>query len=30
MTTEGPTRRDPPAPRARAGYPQMELKRTVR
>ena len=29
MTTEGPTRRDPPAPGARAEYPQMELKGTV-
>jgi len=29
MTTEGPTRRDPPAPRARAEYPQMGLKGTV-
>ena len=29
MTTEGSTRRDPPAPRPRAEYPQMELKGTV-
>ena len=29
MTTEGPTRRDLPAPRARAEYPQMELKGTA-
>ena len=29
MTMEGPTRRDPPVPRARAEYPQIELKGTV-
>ena len=29
MTMEGPTRRDPPVPHARAEYPQMALKGTV-
>ena len=29
MTMEGPTRQDPPVPRARAEYPQMALKGTV-
>ena len=29
MTTEGPTRRDLPASRARAEHPQMELQGTV-
>ncbi len=29
MTSERPTRRNLPAPRARAEYPQMELKGTV-
>ena len=29
MTAEGPTRRDPPVPRARTEHPQMELRGTV-